>query len=642
MATTYNLADTINIPELDVGGSTSGTITFAASAVTGFQSYKLPTALPGTSGYLLSSTTAGFMSWIAPSGGAGNVSTVSIVSANGFAGTVATATTTPAITLSTTVGTVGTPVVLQGDGTSISALATTTNIVGGTIAAGIFILRDTGSNTVTINAPIISYITSNLPNVSLTLPGTYPTANGQVLQSTSTGVMSWVTPTAAPSNYPTYSYSSASNIAVNDIFVGMAATVSLFGQSYVADDSEVTFDQIEFHQKAWPSQTTIYPWISKVAYDEQSVNGVVTPTYVAMGGSANASTPTSKTIILTSSDGVNWTEHSNTAATVTFRYTNIAKGVFGTNPSQTSIWVAFAAIAAAAYLTSTDNGVTWTSVANPFGATLVNSVVFDPVAQKFWVTTSGTTATTNLFSSTNGTTWTAVNSGVAAALYKVIIGNNPTSSTGVFIAIGTTGTSNTFSRTSNSGSTWAVVVSGPTTTTTWINGVWDSVNSRFVISSSNFQTSTSPSGLTATWTAATTAPTLLASVMPNVQTSIGYTTTTGVTLAALVPDLGTVNTFGAANFFLFTTNAGTSILSKPYTPNMYSDITAANVNQTVGLSDTKNIIFISTKIGNFIGFKKKAIWVDDGTGISKAPLGTYKCLGRVGSLTTSYLWQRTA
>ena len=53
--------------------------------------------------------------------GTGTVTTISVVSANGLAGTVANATTTPAITLSTSV-----TGVLKGDGTSISqALAGT-------------------------------------------------------------------------------------------------------------------------------------------------------------------------------------------------------------------------------------------------------------------------------------------------------------------------------------------------------------------------------------------------------------------------------------------------------------------------------------------------------------------------------------
>lgn len=57
-------------------------------------------------------------------GGAGTVTSVSVVSANGFAGVVANATTTPAITLTTTV--IG---VLKGNGTAISAAVAGTDYV---------------------------------------------------------------------------------------------------------------------------------------------------------------------------------------------------------------------------------------------------------------------------------------------------------------------------------------------------------------------------------------------------------------------------------------------------------------------------------------------------------------------------------
>jgi hypothetical protein len=57
----------------------------------------------------------------ASNGTGGTVTTVSVVSANGFAGTVANPTTTPAITISTTVN----APVLAGNGTAISAATTT-------------------------------------------------------------------------------------------------------------------------------------------------------------------------------------------------------------------------------------------------------------------------------------------------------------------------------------------------------------------------------------------------------------------------------------------------------------------------------------------------------------------------------------
>jgi len=71
--------------------------------------------------------------------GTGTVTTVSVVSANGLAGTVADATTTPAITLSTSI-----TGILSGNGTAISAASTT--------GSGAVVLQGTP----TITTPVIS------------------------------------------------------------------------------------------------------------------------------------------------------------------------------------------------------------------------------------------------------------------------------------------------------------------------------------------------------------------------------------------------------------------------------------------------------------------------------------------------------
>lgn len=63
--------------------------------------------------------------------GGGTVSSVSVVSANGLAGTVATATTTPAITLSTSI-----TGVLKGNGTAISAATAGTDYIAPSGALG--------------------------------------------------------------------------------------------------------------------------------------------------------------------------------------------------------------------------------------------------------------------------------------------------------------------------------------------------------------------------------------------------------------------------------------------------------------------------------------------------------------------------
>ena len=53
-----------------LSGSTSGYVGLAAAAAAGSTTYTLPAAAPGANGYVLTSTTAGVMSWAAASGGA--------------------------------------------------------------------------------------------------------------------------------------------------------------------------------------------------------------------------------------------------------------------------------------------------------------------------------------------------------------------------------------------------------------------------------------------------------------------------------------------------------------------------------------------------------------------------------------------
>lgn len=92
----------------------------------------------------------------AAGGGSGTVTSVSVVSANGFAGSVANATTTPAITLTTTISGI-----LQGNGTAISSAATT--------GAGNVVL----ATSPTLTTPTLGVATATSINkVALTAPAT--------------------------------------------------------------------------------------------------------------------------------------------------------------------------------------------------------------------------------------------------------------------------------------------------------------------------------------------------------------------------------------------------------------------------------------------------------------------------------------
>lgn len=86
-------------------------------------------------------------------GGAGTVTSVSVVSANGFAGTVATATSTPAITLTTSI-----TGVLKGNGTAISAATDGTDYLSSTTG---LTLDQTAAQTIANDSPIFGALTAS-------------------------------------------------------------------------------------------------------------------------------------------------------------------------------------------------------------------------------------------------------------------------------------------------------------------------------------------------------------------------------------------------------------------------------------------------------------------------------------------------
>jgi hypothetical protein len=73
---------------LVISGDTSGTVTLAAPAIAGTQTYTLPTAVPASNGQVLSATTAGVMSWASVSASAaGSTNQIQYNNGGAFAGT---------------------------------------------------------------------------------------------------------------------------------------------------------------------------------------------------------------------------------------------------------------------------------------------------------------------------------------------------------------------------------------------------------------------------------------------------------------------------------------------------------------------------------------------------------------------------
>ncbi len=122
--------------------------------------------------------------------GSGTVTTVSVVSANGFAGTVATATTTPAITISTSV-----TGILKGNGTAISAITVGSGLTydGTTLSAtgsGTGLTWSEVTGTSQAGAVNNAYILNNAGLVTLTIPTT--AAVGDIVRVVGKGAGGWL------------------------------------------------------------------------------------------------------------------------------------------------------------------------------------------------------------------------------------------------------------------------------------------------------------------------------------------------------------------------------------------------------------------------------------------------------------------
>ena len=210
--------------------------------------------------------------WATPAG-AGTVISVSVVSANGFAGTVATATSTPAITVSTSI-----TGVLKGNATAISAAVAGTDYV--TPTGSETLTNKTiayGSNTLTDVVGVTA--TQTLTNKTLTTP--------VIASISNTGTLTLPTST--------------------DTLVGRATTDTLtnktiaFGSNTLSDVASLSTAQTFTSTKTFSGSSSALAEILSNAAE------IATVSATAATGTINYDVTTQSVIYYTSNASANWT-----------------------------------------------------------------------------------------------------------------------------------------------------------------------------------------------------------------------------------------------------------------------------------------------------------------------------------------------
>jgi len=154
----------------------------------------MPAATTSVSGYLTSTDWTTFNNK-----GSGTVTSASVVSANGFAGTVANSTTTPAITLTTSI-----TGVLKGNGTAIIAATSGTDYSAGTSANTtglVYSTTTTGALTTATAAQIVAGIGSTAVTNSTNTTNILSGAANQIPYQTGAGATSFITAPVTSSTY---------------------------------------------------------------------------------------------------------------------------------------------------------------------------------------------------------------------------------------------------------------------------------------------------------------------------------------------------------------------------------------------------------------------------------------------------------
>ena len=377
----------------------------------------------------------------------GTVTTVSVATSNGFAGTVATATSTPAITLSTSV-----TGLLKGNGTAISAAVSSTDYAPATSGASILYGNGSGGfSNVTIGSGV-SFTTGTLSATGsggtvTSVTGTAPvvssggTAPAISMAAATTSVSGYLTST----DWTTFNNKQASGSYLTTVISDAPLTGSGTSGSHLSIPAATTSvsgyltstDWTTFNNKGSGTVTSVTGTAGRV-----SSTGGTTPVIDLVSGIASAGTTGSVSLIpVVTIDTYGRVTSITTAANPQGTVTSVAAITLGTTGTDLSSTVATGTTTPAITLqvptaSASNRGVLsaadWTTFNSKGSGTVTSVTGSAPV-----VSSGGTTpaismaaATTSVSGYLTSTDWTTFNSKQPAGSYLVSGGALGTPSSG--------------------------------------------------------------------------------------------------------------------------------------------------------------------------------------------------------------------
>lgn len=189
--------------------------------LTSAQNSLIPSGVP-TAGQVPIASSGTASAWGTLAAG-GTVTSVSVVSANGLAGTVATATTTPEITLTTTI-----TGMVKGNATAFSAATSGTDYSAGTSTLATGIIKSTtttGALTIAVAADFPT-LNQNTTGTSSNVTGTVAVANGGTGQTTAQLAINALSAVSAATNEHVLTKDTATGNAIFKVATGSSGSVS--------------------------------------------------------------------------------------------------------------------------------------------------------------------------------------------------------------------------------------------------------------------------------------------------------------------------------------------------------------------------------------------------------------------------------